>query len=196
MKALLRTVAIPAMLALASLCCCRSAQDPKDLPFRSGTIDCHDNGTFYRGELVAPTSIEGFPASGWVLRRDDGTLDAFDLAAAHTVQGHALPAGTRVFVDREGRLAHAWLPRNWTVDGHECRGGMKIDTAFHPDGSLRAFFPPRDVDIDGFTCEASVFHPVYLHPDGHLEAARLAADVTIDGRPYAKGDDVELPPRS
>jgi hypothetical protein len=69
---------------------------------------------------------------------------------------------------------------------------MKIDTAFHPDGSLKAFFPPADLVIDGITCEASVFRPVYLHPNGRLWKARVAVEVLQGDRRYAAGLDIEL----
>jgi hypothetical protein len=171
---------------------CRAPQDPADLPFRTSSILRHENGRMQRAELVAPTEIGGFPCRSWVWWYEDGALDNFALATDFEVQGHALPADTRVFLDREGRLAHAWLSRETLVDGRPCRGRWKIDTAFHPNGRVRAFFPPETLAIDGVSCAASVFHPVYLHPDGHLRQCRLAADVTLDGRRFQRGRTIVL----
>jgi hypothetical protein len=78
------------------------------------------------------------------------------------------------------------------IDGHPCRGRWKVDTAFHPNGRVRAFFPPDTIEIDGVACAASVFHPVYLHPDGRLRQCKLARDVTIDGQTIERGETLRL----
>jgi hypothetical protein len=122
----------------------------------------------------------------------DGKLDNVELALEHVVAGHRFPAGTRVFFDPEGRLAHAWLSEDAWIDGHPCRGRWKIDTAFHPNGRVRAFFPPEDLEMDGVLCEASVFHPVYLFPDGRLEQCKLARDLERDGQSFERGDEVRF----
>jgi hypothetical protein len=166
---------------------CLAPQDPADLPYRTSSILRHDNGRLQRGHLVEETTLEGLPARRWVWLYEDGRLDNIELARDLSVQGHAFPQGTRVFFDREGHLAHAWLSANTTLDGLPCRGRWKIDTAFHPNGHVRAFFPPEDYEIDGVLCEASVFHPVYLHPDGHLAQCKLARDVVLDGRTFERG---------
>lgn len=180
---------VPFCLALAA---CRAPQDPADLPYRTGSFLRHENGCLKRAFLVQETELEGLPCRSWIWWYEDGRLDNVELAHGLTVQGHAFPAGTRVFFDREGRLAHAWLSEDAVVDGHPCRGGMKIDTAFHPNGRVRAFFPPDTLEIDGVPCTASVFHPVYLHPDGRLRRCKLAGPVTIAGRTFEKGATLEL----
>jgi hypothetical protein len=177
---------------IAFVCCCRVSQDPRDLPFRTGTIDRRADGTLERALLVEPAELDGYPCKGWVMRHDNGRLQSFHLSADLTLQGHLLPADTRVFFDRDGKLAHAWLPRETTLAGHACRGSMKIDTAFHPDGSIAAFFPPDDVRIDGILCEASVFHPVYLHPNGRLRQAKLAEAVRVGERVFERGATITL----
>lgn len=174
------------------LAACRAPQDPADLPFRTSSILRHEDGSMRRACLVEDTEIAGFPCRSWVWWYEDGELDNLELTRDLTVQGHAFPAGTRLFFDREGRLAHAWLSRNSVIDGRECRGRWKIDTAFHPNGRVRAFFPPEALEIDGVLCTASVFHPVYLHPDGHLRECKLARDVTLDGKTFEKGETLTL----
>ncbi len=190
-----RAAAVAVVLVLglcASACLVR--QDPADLPFETRTILRHDDGSMRRGFLLEEAEIAGFPARRWVWWYEDGSVESFELAADARVQDHDLPARSRVFLDREGRLAHVWLSQETVIDGLPCRGKMKIDTAFHPNGRVRAFFPPDTIEIDGIACVASVFHPVYLHPDGHLRQCKLARAVTLDGRTYEKGITQELVP--
>lgn len=184
-------------LCSLSLVACCAPQDPADLPFRTSSILRHENGQMKRAFLVEETELEGFPCRRWTWWYDDGRLDNLELSRELTfkgnaAQGHRFPAHTRLFFDREGRLAHAWLSEDSTIDGWPCRGGMKIDTAFHPEGTVRAFFPPDPIEIDGVLCVASVFHPVYLHPDGRLRECKLARAATIAGHTYAKGEVLQL----
>jgi hypothetical protein len=180
-----------ALLGLALLGCL-APQQASDLPYRTSSILRHADGSLKRGYLVEPTELDGFPCQGWVWRHEDGKLDNFELQRDFTVQGHAFPAGTRLFLDREGHLAHAWLSKTTTIDGHVCRGRFKIDTAFHPNGRVKAFFPPEDLELDGVLCTASVFHPVYLHPNGRLKQCRLARETTLAGRVFARGTTLVL----
>jgi hypothetical protein len=184
-----RRVVSAALLVLGlALTGCLTPQDPADLPFRTSSILRHADGRKQRACLIEETEIGGFPCRGWVWWHADGSLDNVELARDLEVQGHALPARTRIFLDRQGRLAHAWLSRDAVIDGRPCRGRWKIDTAFHPNGRLKAFFPPHTLEIDGVPCAASVFHPVYLHPDGRLRRCKLAAAVTLDGRTLERGE--------
>src|SRR5262245_25740763 len=115
------------LLGLAlTLSACRVPQDPADRPFRTSSILRHENGALQRAALLEETELEGFPCRSWVWWYEDGRLDNLELARERTVQGHAFPAGTRLFFDPEGRLAHAWLARETLVDGRPCRGRWKI----------------------------------------------------------------------
>ena len=162
------------------------------MPYRTSSILRHDDGRMKRAYLVEETEIEGFPCQRWIWWYDDGRLDNVELARDLAVQDHDFPAGTRLFFDQEGRLAHAWLSEDTVIDGHPCRGGMKIDTAFHPNGRVRAFFPRKALEIDGVPCAASLFSPIYLYPDGRLQRCKLASDFTLAGKVYGKGDALEL----
>lgn len=166
---------------------CIAPQDPVDLPFRTSSILRHETGWMKRAFVMEQTEIEGLPCRRWVWWYEDGALDNIELACDLTLQGHDFPARTRLFFDREGRLSHAWLSKNAVIDGRLCRGRWKIDTAFHSNGRLRAFFPPRDLEIDGVLCTASVFHPVYLQADGRLQQCQLARDVKLHGRIFETG---------
>jgi hypothetical protein len=180
------------LLGLLTLGGCLVPQDPADRPYRSGSILRHESGAMKRGWLLETTELAGYPCQGWTWLYEDGRLDNFELARDFTVQGHVFPARTRLFLDREGRLAHAWLARDTLIDGLPCRGKWKIDTAFHPNGRVRAFFPCGVLEIDGVSCAASVFHPVYLHPDGHLRQCKLARAASVAGRTIAQGVTLEL----
>lgn len=171
---------------------CLTPQDPADFPYRTRSILRHPDGALRRAELLEPTELEGYPCRSWVWWHADGTLDNLELAEARTVQGQPMPAGTRVFFDEQGRLAHAWLARTTELDGLPCSGKWKIDTAFHPNGRVRAFFPPEDLELDGVWCEASVFHPVYLHPDGRLAQCKLARAADVHGHHFERGATLAL----
>jgi hypothetical protein len=194
LRSLLRLQRVTGALALLGLglAGCVASQDPADLPYQTSSILRHENGRMKRGYLLEESELAGLPCQRWVWWYADGSLDNVELAHDRVVQGHAFPAETRLFFDHEGRVAHAWLSRTTVVDGRTCRGRWKIDTAFHPNGHIKAFFPPEDLEIDGIPCEASLFHPVYLHPDGRLRACKLAADVTLDGVTFEQGDAIAL----
>lgn len=169
------------------LAACMAQQDPTDFPYRTSSILRHANGQMQRAYLIEPTDVESLPCQRWCWWYDDGRIDNVELSRDLVLQGCDFPAGSRIFFDREGRLAHAWLSRDSLIDGHLCRGGMKIDTAFHPNGRVKAFFPRRTTEIDGVPCTASVFHPIYLHPDGTLRQCKLAEDMTRGGETIEKG---------
>lgn len=185
---------VPLLLAVAGLglhgCAC---QDPADHPLQTRSILRHENGQVQRAFLLEETVYEGLACQRWIWWHADGSLDNVELARETSVQGHAFPAGTRIFFDADGHLAHAWLSEDRVIDGLPCRGRWKIDTAFHPNGRVKAFFPPEDLELEGVLCEASVFHPIYLHPDGRLRQCKLAADLERDGRTYEKGDILDRP---
>jgi hypothetical protein len=179
-----------ALLFLPLVACV--AQDPADHPYRTRSILRHPDGALKRAWLLEETELGGLPCQRWVWWHPDGSLDNLELAHDRSVQGHAFPAGTRLFFDEEGRLAHAWLSRDTEIDGLPCRGKWKIDTAFHPNGRVRAFFPPDDLELAGVWCEASVFHPVYLHADGRLAQCRLARDARVHGHELEAGTMLRL----
>ena len=168
------------------------AQDPADHPYRTRSILRHENGALQRAYLLEETELMQLPCQRWVWWYADGSIDNLELAHDRSVQGHAFPAGTRLFFDEEGRLAHAWLSRDTELDGLACRGKWKIDTAFHPNGHIKAFFPPDDLELDGVWCEASVFHPVYLHPNGRLAQCKLARAARVHGRQFESGATLRL----
>ena len=188
-----RASVLVAVVACSMPSACAASQEASDLPFRTSSILRHENGRMQRAELVDVASIRGIECRSWVWWYDDGGLDNVELAHAARVQDHDFPTGTRVFFDRDGRLAHAWLSEDTVIDGRLCRGRWKIDTAFHANGRIKAFFPPRAIEIDGVVCAASLFHPVYLHPDGSLRQCALAEEAVIAGRTFERGAVVELP---
>lgn len=178
------------LLLLAPLGAC-TAQDPADLPFRTGTIERHPDGTIAKAKLVEPTVFQDLPCRDWVRFLPDGRLAGAELAVAAEVAGHLLPAGTHLWYADEGWLESAWLGADVTLDGILCYGGGKAQATFWPDGALRAAFLVEDTVIDGVPCAASPFHPFRLDPAGRLMACRVARSCTVDGRTYRRGEDFE-----
>jgi len=179
-------------LCLAALGGCVAAP-PGSPSFRAGSVQHHPEGGVALGFLAEPAIIAGVPCRGWVRLRPDGALSSFELAAAATVQGHALPAASYVWLDDAGRLQTCFLSCDTVLHGYVCRGGpFKMATSFHDNGALRAFFPRDEMTIDGVVCAATTQAPVHLHDNGRLAKCRLAADVTVGGRTLRRGDTIEL----
>ncbi|MEO6596541.1 MAG: hypothetical protein ABIP94_17455 [Planctomycetota bacterium] len=193
MPASLLSLAIAATLSLGGAACSAATAPPPSMPFSEASIERHDDGSFAKGKLAEPTKIQGVPCRGWVRLHPDGSLSSFELAATATIQGHALPATSYVWLDEGSQLQTCFLSQDTTIQGYLCRGGpFKIATTFHADGSLRAFFPREPVTIDGVVCAASPLGPVYLHPDGHLAGCRLAEDLERGRQVLRRGTDVRF----
>lgn len=191
-----RRAVLALTLTLALACAaCSARPDPERPRFREGSVTLRDDGSFQKGHLLEPAEVDGLPAKRWVHRHADGSLRGLQLAADTQVAGRRFPAGTFLWFGEGGVLENVWLSRGEDFDGYPCTGGMgKVSTAFHPDGSLRSFFPPRDVRVGGVLCKSSMFAPVQLHPDGSLARAQVAEDVEIAGTAYRAGDTVVLEP--
>jgi hypothetical protein len=63
---------------------CHGPQDPKDLPFRSGTLGLRADGSRERALLATPALLDGYPCDGWVMWHDNGVLTSFDLSSTAT----------------------------------------------------------------------------------------------------------------
>ncbi|HEX5051662.1 MAG TPA: hypothetical protein VFZ65_07825 [Planctomycetota bacterium] len=182
-----------ALLGLGNTACSATPAPAPAIPFFAASIERRPDGSIAKGLLAEPASIGGVPCRGWVRLQPDGSLGSYELASETTIQGHTLPAASYVWLDDEGRLQSCFLAQDTEIQGYLCRGGpFKFATAFHPDGSLRAFFPREPVTIDGVSCAVSPLAPVFLHPDGHLAACRLGADLVRDGQTLRAGKDVHL----
>lgn len=184
--------ALLAVLLAATSCCTVQCRDPEEPDYARGTVERWEGGTLRRGRLARPRELGGLPCRGWVHFRADGRLESAELERDTSLAGHVLPEGTRVFLDGQGRLESCWLGRSTVLQGFACRGGNKIAAAFHPDGSLAAFFPPEDVVVDGIPCRRTGQCPVTLHPDGSLAGCELAADARIGGVSARRGQRVRL----
>jgi hypothetical protein len=188
----------PQLVALAALVpifgACRGAALPTSQgTFYERTIQRAGDGTVLKGELVAASELQQLPCRGWAHFRPDGSLRSVELARDAELGGRALPAGTRVFLDEQGRLESCWLSRTTSFDGVPCRGGFgKTSTAFHPDGGLRACFPPDDIEIQGIPCEATPFVPIYFHANRRLASCRLSRAVVLEGIEIPSGSTIRL----
>ena len=123
------------------------------------------------------------------------------LENSETIQGHALPAGTRIKLDRDGNLDICFLGRDTKLEGHICRGAdHNYMTGFHPNGRLRLCWLKEAEMIQGVPCRwatfsKNVFDPtvgVYVHPDGSLAGCKLDRDFTMEGRMFKSGQTIEL----
>ena len=147
--------------------------------------------------IVAAVLMIWFPAIA-----GDGAQDRWRLLASpETIQGHALPEGTRVSVDVEGNLDICFLGRDTDLEGHLCRGkGHNYMTGFHPNGRLRLCWLRNPETIQGVPCRRAtfindVFGPsvgVAFHPDSSLAGCKLDRDATIEGRAFKSGERVEF----
>ena len=115
------------------------------------------------------TDIQGFLCRSTAQMYENGSLKSFELAQDEVLQGHLIPAGSRVFLDPNGILEGSWLARDMVYDGIPCRGGFaKVHTGFHPNGRVKTAFLSRDTVIQGVPCEASLMVPVRFTADGLL----------------------------
>jgi hypothetical protein len=166
---------------------CSAPQDPADLPFRTSSILRHDNGRMQRALLVAETEVEGFACQRWVWWYAHGALDNIELARASVVQGHAFPAGTRVFFDcrrpRRSRVvvggrAHRRTPVPRPL---EDRHGLPSERA--REGLLPAV---RSRDRRRHVQRERVPRGV-LASRRPLRQCKLARPATLDGRDFEQG---------
>lgn len=137
------------------------------------------------GYIDGQTEIDELVYTGWLHRRDDGSVLGGLLAEDATVAGIVIPAQTWVSFDEEGRLASCHFPTPQKIQGVDCDGtggGSKgAVVTFYPDGTLKQFFAPDDVEIQGIPCRGGLFNSVQLHESGALKQCTLAERTTIDG---------------
>jgi len=180
--------ALVALSVAACLACPRQREG--DLPYRTGSIELHEDGSFRKGQLREAAEIEGHPAKqgGWVRYHPGGVLHSIQLGEDSVFSGRTIPADTYVWLDDEGLLESAWLARDMDYDGVPCDGGWgKIATGFHPDGTLRYAFLSRDHVIDGVPCRATAFESVSFHPNGRLAKAELSGELVVGERTLKRG---------
>ena len=132
-----------------------------------------------------------------------GAVASCPLARDTTIGMHALPRGTWVQLAPDGRLTSVWLPRDWAVQGHTCRGtgNRGWSVTFHSSGGL-AFCYLSDVEmIDGVPCQRGTFWMemwrfarrsaplgTSFHQDGSLQQCQAARDFLLVTKTYRKGE--------
>lgn len=127
-------------------------------------------------QSTPPRVVDGLTVRGTVHRWEDGTLRGCRLAADATLAGHRFPAGTQAWFRPDGTLENVWLPRSQEILGIPCRGGGKIQTSFHRDGSLSSVFLSRDFRWRGELHEPSLMKPLRFEP-GEIPAPSQASDL-------------------
>lgn len=157
-------------------------------------------------DLTKPTVVGNFlcaPGHGGRQVRvfEDGALAQCELAERTAFFGHAVDAGTFVYLRADGSPESAWLPWNTRLDGHLCRGtgyrGWSVD--FHRDGRLRGCYLAEDETIQGVPCRKGTFGTevtggayVAFHPNGRLQSCAAARDVTIGAYSFESRSRVRL----
>jgi len=131
-----------------------------------------------------------------------GTQDEWRLLeSSETIQGHILPAGTRVSLDNVGNLGICFLGRDTELEGHLCRGaGHNYMTGFHSNGRLRLCWLKEPETIQGVPCRRATFFNdafgptvgVMFHADGSLAGCKLDRDFTVDRREFRSGERIEF----
>jgi hypothetical protein len=159
--------------------------------------------------LAADTVLDGVPCrrtgGGFVRRKAQvhaaGSLRACELSEQSVLAGHALPAGTWVYLHVDGQIDYAWLRRDTLLQGHLCRGtgygGWQ--TTFYGGGALRTCWLARDEIIDGVPCSRATFlgevrggARTLFERDGRLRSCRAARDFAYGEERFRRGEQVDL----
>lgn len=156
-----------------------------------------DDSGLHLGQIDTETVVGGRACSpGWLHLHPDGTPAAFTAAHDIVLARVTIPAGSWVMQNPEGVITVCAFPRDTEVQGHRCRGtgGPKgVQTAFHPDGALKNFFPVTAETIDGVSCAPGLVRgAIELHANGRLKSCLLGAPWIHAGRKLAKGTRITL----
>ena len=192
-KALCRSTTAMALSLPLLACACLPKQSPADMPFRTGTIEHHENGQMRKARLYEATEIDGLLVDHWTHFHENGRAKGLRLAEDQELLGVSIPRKTYLWFDEEGHVHSAWLAKDLEIQGVQCNGGPgKIATYFHPNGRLKTVFLVDDALIQGVPCRASVFHPVCLDTEGRLTETTLSEAARVQGKSYDRGDRVKL----
>jgi hypothetical protein len=173
-------------------------------------VPATDTAQTTRRRLEAPEVIGGVSCDrtpyAHVYR--SGAVASCPLAHDTTIGSHKFPRGTWVQLAPDGRLTSVWLPRDWSVQGHTCRGtgNRGWSVTFHPTGTLAFCYLAGVESIDGVPCQRGTFWMeiwrfarrtaplgVSFHPDGSLAQCQAARDFSLAGISYRKGEIVRTP---
>lgn len=164
-------------------------------------------GSVARRKLTAPTVLDGITCAptgrAYASFHASGRLRECPLAADTVLFGQALPARTWVELTDDGRLRHAWLPRNASLSGHVCRGSgyREWSVLFHPSGALALCYLAREELIDGVPCQRGTFwielrgrgkSEVRFRENGRLQSCQAARSFELNGRKVKKWEVVRL----
>jgi hypothetical protein len=171
----------------------------------AGKAVAQDSARATRQRLSEPQVISGVPcdATPYAKIYPSGALESCPLVRDTTIGSHALPKGTWVHLTPEGRLKRVWLPGDWTLQNHRCRGAgnEQWSVLFHESGGLSLCYLADVEVIDGAPCQRGTFWgevvrtvrksaplATTFYPDGSLESCQAATDVVLDGVAYKKGE--------
>lgn len=181
-------VIIPVLIALCNLL---FATELPEEAIREGSRLLHNNGKLERAYLVEPVEINGIEFEGWSWFDSTGSLNHSDLAEDHPLGEIILPKGSTVFFNSD-IIEHVWLEHDMDIDGLPVDGGGKIDTGFHPDGSLRFCFLRKSLPVQGVMARGGTMTPVEFDENGKLTCCTLAADYENNGTVWHAGTEIWL----
>jgi hypothetical protein len=155
------------------------------LRFRAdGSLESLDPG--YGAPATTIDSVPCQPGSSLIRFWPNGRLQEATLAAATTIQSHALPKNVVVHFDEQRRLDYVdlhWVDEEPTLGGIICAKEAMV--RFHKNGQLREAELARQATIQSIPCARREF--VQFHDNGRLARAVLATPLTIEGVEHRAG---------
>jgi len=135
------------------------------------------------------TLMQGIPCQGKVRLYSDGKIKSCCLAAADSVSGYYLPAGSRLSFRPSGTLSDCVLGGDASFYGQSLPAETEV--CFKRDGQFSCFWPPDDTMIQGHLVQPHIGGVGNkLYPNSTLRAFWLARDEVIDGVPCSSSNSV------
>lgn len=162
------------------------------ISFYGNTADYYSGNQIMKCMLSDTASLNGYRCVSWIWFFEDGRIKQFRTAEEIEMDGYAIPANSTIFFNESNhdKIEYIWFSKDVTINGILCKGGGKISTEFHENGSLKACFLTDDMDIQGFPCESSLTKPLYFYPNGKIKILTLSADTKCGDTEYNKGESI------
>jgi hypothetical protein len=161
----------------------------QNLPIKKGSEKYYENGSLKRVRLTQEANVQGKLCTGWLWFHDDGSIRQFQNDKDIVLQDNLIPQMSTIFLREDGSLDHVWLYHDISIQDYPCTGSTwsKTSTGFHPNGTLRYFFPRKTLNIQGFPIKPGGLAGVSFYENGNLHQFYLHDDIEISGITYSKG---------